>query len=50
MAIYQQKKEKIIQEVKKELYQYLAIIETGTIIIYGSAIYLEKKYIYNKAK
>ena len=43
IEIYQTQKEKEIQELKNELYQYLAIVETGTIIIYVTAIILEKK-------
>lgn len=50
MAIYQAKKEKAIQEVKKQLYQYLAVVEVGMIVIYGSAIFLEKKTLYQRAK
>ena len=49
MAIYQIEKEKAIKEVKKQLYKYLAIVETGICAVYVSAIFLEKKYLYNKA-
>ena len=49
MAIYQTEKEKAIKETKNKLYQYLFIVETGVIIIYISAILLEKKYIYHRA-
>ena len=49
MAIYQVEKEKAIKEVKNQMYQYLAIVETGICAVYVSAIFLEKKYLYNKA-
>ena len=49
MAIYQIEKEKAIKEVKNQLYKYLAIVETGICAVYVSAIFLEKKYLYNKA-
>lgn len=49
IAIYQIEKEKAIKEAKKQGYQYLAIVETGICLIYISAIFLEKKYLYNKA-
>lgn len=49
MAIYQVEKEKAIKEAKKQMYQYLAIVETGICVVYISAIFLEKKYLYNKA-
>ena len=50
IEIYQTQKEKEIQELKNELYQYLAIVETGTIIIYVTAIILEKKSLYKRAE
>lgn len=50
MAVYQTEKEKAIQEVKNKLYQYLAIVEVGIIVIYGSAIFLEKKSLYQRAE
>lgn len=50
MAVYQAEKEKAIQEVKNKLYQYLAIVEVGIIVIYGSAIFLEKKSLYQRAE
>lgn len=50
MAIYQVEKEKAIKDVKNQLYQYLAIVEIGIIAEYGLAIFLEKKYIYQKAE
>ena len=50
IEIYQTKKEKEIQELKNELYQYLVIVETGTIIIYVTAIILEKKSLYKRAE
>lgn len=49
MAIYQVEKEKAIKEAKKHMYQYLTIVETGICVVYISAIFLEKKYLYNKA-
>lgn len=49
MSIYQTEKEKAIKEAKNKLYQYLFIVESGVIIIYSSAILLEKRYIYHKA-
>jgi len=49
MAIYQIEKEKAIKEAKNQLYKYLAIVETGICAVYVSAIFLEKKYLYNKA-
>ncbi len=49
MATYQAEKEEAIKKKKKELYQQMFIIETGVIIIYSSAILLEKRYIYHKA-
>lgn len=50
MAVYQAEKEKAIQEVKNKLYQYLAVVEVGIIVIYGTAIFLEKKSIYQRAE
>ncbi len=50
IEIYQTQKEKEIQELKNELYQYLVIVETGTIIIYVTAIILEKKSLYKRAE
>ena len=50
MAVYQAEKEKAIQEVKNKLYQYLAVLEVGIIVIYGTAIFLEKKSIYQRAE
>ena len=50
IEIYQTQKEKEIQELKNELFQYLAIVETGTIIIYVTAIILEKKSLYKRAE
>jgi len=50
IEIYQTQKEKEIQELKNELYQYLAIVETGTIIIYVTAIILEKKSLHKRAE
>lgn len=50
MAIYQVEKEKAIQEVKNKLYQYLAIVEVGIVVIYGTAIVLEKKSLYQRAE
>ena len=47
-AIYDEN-EMAIKETKNKLYQYLFIVETGVIIIYISAILLEKKYIYHRA-
>lgn len=49
MAIYQVEKEKAIKEAKNQMYKYLAIVETGICAVYISAIFLEKKYLYNKA-
>lgn len=49
MAIYQVEKEKAIKEAKSQMYKYLAIVETGICAVYISAIFLEKKYLYNKA-
>lgn len=49
MNIYQEEKENAIKESKKQVYKYLAIVETGICIVYISAILLEKKYIYNKS-
>lgn len=49
MAIYQVEKEKAIKEAKKQVYKYLAIVETGICAVYISAIFLEKKHLYNKA-
>lgn len=49
MAIYQVEKEKAIKQAKNQMYQYLAIIEAGICVVYISAIFLEKKYLYNKA-
>lgn len=49
MAIYQIEKEKAIKEAKNQLYKYLTIVETGICAVYISAIFLEKKYLYNKA-
>ena len=49
MAIYQVEKEKAIEEAKKQVYIYLAIVEFGICVIYISAIFLEKRYLYNKA-
>lgn len=49
MSIYQLEKEKAISEVKKQTYQYLAIVESGICIVYIYAILLEKKYLYNKS-
>ena len=50
MAVYQAEKEKAIQEVKNKLYQYLAIVEIGIIVIYGTAIVLERKSLYQRAE
>lgn len=50
MAIYQAEKEKAIQEVKNKLYQYLAIVEVGIVVIYGTAIVLERKSLYQRAE
>lgn len=50
MAIYQIEKEKAIKDMKNQLYLYVAIVETGIFVIYGLAIFLEKKYIYQKAE
>ena len=50
MAVYQAVKEKAIQEAKNKLYQYLAIIEIGIIVIYGTAIVLERKSLYQRAE
>ena len=41
MAVYKAEKEKAIQEVKNKLYQYLAVVGVGIIVIYGTAIFLE---------
>jgi len=49
MAIEKIEKEKAIKEAKNQLYKYLAIVETGICAVYVSAIFLEKKYLYNKA-
>lgn len=49
MAIYQIEKEKAIKEAKNQIYKYLALVETGICAVYISAIFLEKKYLYNKA-
>lgn len=49
MAIYQVEKEKAIKQAKNQMYQYLAIVEAGICVVYISAIFLEKKYLYNKA-
>lgn len=49
MAIYQVEKEKAIKEAKNQMYKYLAIVETGICAVYISAIFLEKKYLYNNA-
>ena len=49
MAIYQIEKEKAIKEAKNQMYKYLAIVETGICAVYISAIFLEKKYLYNNA-
>ena len=50
MAVYQAEKEKAIQEAKNKLYQYLAIVEIGIIVIYGTAIVLERKSLYQRAE
>lgn len=50
MATYQAEKEKAIQEVKNKLYQYLAIVKVGIVAIYGTAIVLEKKSLYQRAE
>ena len=50
IEIYQTQKEKEIQELKNELYQYLVIVETGTIIIYVTAFILAKKSLYKRAE
>lgn len=49
MAIYQVEKEKAIKEAKNQMYKYLAIVESGICAVYISAIFLEKKYLYNNA-
>lgn len=49
MAVYQLEKEETIKKVKKQMYKYLTIVETGICVVYISAIFLEKKYLYNKA-
>lgn len=49
MAIYQVEKEKAIKQAKNQMYKYLAIVEAGICVVYISAIFLEKKYLYNKA-
>lgn len=49
MAIYQAEKEKIIKEVKNQMYHYLTIVEIGICAIYASAILLEKRYLENKS-
>ena len=49
MTIYQIEKEKAIKKVKKQMYEYLAIVEIGIFTVYISAIFIEKKYLYNKA-
>lgn len=49
MNTYYIEKEKAIEEAKNKVYQYLAVVETGICIVYISAIFLEKKYIYSKA-
>ena len=49
MAIYQVEKEKAIKEAKNQVYKYLAIVETGICAVYISAIFLEKRCLYNKA-
>lgn len=41
--------EKEIKEAKNTMYKFLAILETGICVVYISAIFLEKKYLYNKA-
>ena len=50
MAVYQAEIEKAIQEAKNKLYQYLAIVEIGIIVIYGTAIVLERKSLYQRAE
>lgn len=42
---YEAEKEKIINETKKDLYTYLAIIEIGSIIVYLGVIPLQKSKI-----
>jgi len=49
IAIYQAEKEKAIEGAKSLMYKYLAIVETGISVIYISAIFFEKKYLYSKA-
>lgn len=45
MAEYNQQKEKAIEEVKSQLYIYLAIIEIGLTVVYLAVLPLEKKEI-----
>ena len=47
---YKIEKDKMIQEIKSSLYQYLAIVEVGIVGIYIIAIFLEKRTITNLAK
>lgn len=50
MQKYHIEKEKAIQDVKNQLYEYLTIVEIGIVVIYVLAMLLEKKYIYSKAQ
>ena len=50
MFVYKTEKEKALQDVKNKLYQYLAIVEIGIIAIYGTAIFLEKRSLYQRAE
>lgn len=50
MTVYNTEKEKAIQNLKNNLYQYLAIVEVGIIVIYGTTILLEKRSLYLRAK
>lgn len=49
IAQYQSEKEKTIKEIKSKQYTYLAILETGIVIIYLSIVSLQKKSILKHA-
>ena len=49
MAIYNSEKEKAIKEAKQQVYSFTASVEIGICAVYTSAIFLEKKFLYEKA-